>query len=207
MCIGSRRAEGHAYPPPTTTAMPPTTRTRGRRDVNVPPRAAHPAAACDGQVDSPKHPPDTSSYAVASRISGRTAKQVEQDTGLVFTVPTGKSTDPVSAATHVRLRLQRQAIETLNDALNPTDNGHDDPPATEAFHCRCVNSRRSPAGRISGGASRLHESVSIGNSPRRFRTTFSSAPWSSRLRAERRLSETSISTQERIFSPDSRNQR
>lgn len=29
----------------------------------------------------------------------------------------------------VRLRLQRQAIDTLNDALSPTDDDPDDPPA------------------------------------------------------------------------------
>ncbi|WP_329364160.1 tyrosine-type recombinase/integrase [Streptomyces sp. NBC_01483] len=33
---------------------------------------------------------------------------------------------------HVRLRLQRQAIDTLNDVLSPTDDGTDDPPATAA---------------------------------------------------------------------------
>ena len=30
---------------------------------------------------------------------------------------------------HVRLRLQRQAIDTLNDALRSTGDGPDDPPA------------------------------------------------------------------------------
>ncbi|GAA2114381.1 hypothetical protein GCM10009802_13710 [Streptomyces synnematoformans] len=30
---------------------------------------------------------------------------------------------------HVRLHLQRQAIDTLGDALNPTDDAPDDPPA------------------------------------------------------------------------------
>lgn len=30
---------------------------------------------------------------------------------------------------HVRLRLQRQAIDTLGNALNPTDSDPDDPPA------------------------------------------------------------------------------
>ncbi|WP_392748975.1 hypothetical protein [Streptomyces sp. LN590] len=29
---------------------------------------------------------------------------------------------------HVRLRLQRQAIDTLGDVLGPTDDGPDDPP-------------------------------------------------------------------------------
>uniref|UniRef100_UPI003D722A95 tyrosine-type recombinase/integrase n=1 Tax=Streptomyces albogriseolus TaxID=1887 RepID=UPI003D722A95 len=33
---------------------------------------------------------------------------------------------------HVRLRLQRQAIDTLNDALSPTDDDTDDPPGTAA---------------------------------------------------------------------------
>ncbi|MDW4911458.1 tyrosine-type recombinase/integrase, partial [Streptomyces sp. ADMS] len=31
---------------------------------------------------------------------------------------------------HVRLRLQRQAIDTLGDALSPTGDAPDDPPAT-----------------------------------------------------------------------------
>ncbi|WP_200263446.1 integrase [Streptomyces sp. HSG2] len=29
---------------------------------------------------------------------------------------------------HVRLRLQRQAIDTLNDALGPADDSDDEPP-------------------------------------------------------------------------------
>ncbi|GGU11459.1 hypothetical protein GCM10010272_65870 [Streptomyces lateritius] len=33
---------------------------------------------------------------------------------------------------HVRLRLQRQAIDTLNNALSPTDDDTDDPPGTAA---------------------------------------------------------------------------
>ncbi|ODA74212.1 hypothetical protein APS67_001764 [Streptomyces sp. AVP053U2] len=33
---------------------------------------------------------------------------------------------------HVRLRLQRQAIDTLNHALGLTDDDPDDPPATAA---------------------------------------------------------------------------
>src|SRR5690606_4458503 len=39
-----------------------------------------------------------------------------------------------------------------------------------------VKHPRSPTGKFPGGASGLHGSISIGNSPRRFRTTFSSAP-------------------------------
>ena len=31
---------------------------------------------------------------------------------------------------HVRLRLQRQAIDTLGNALSPTSNDPDDPPGT-----------------------------------------------------------------------------
>ncbi len=30
---------------------------------------------------------------------------------------------------HVRLRLQRQAMDTLGNALSPTDNDTDDPPS------------------------------------------------------------------------------
>jgi site-specific recombinase XerD len=33
---------------------------------------------------------------------------------------------------HMRLRLQRQAIDTLNDALSPTDDDTDAPPGTAA---------------------------------------------------------------------------
>jgi integrase len=33
---------------------------------------------------------------------------------------------------HVRIRLQRQAIDSLNSALGPTDGGPDGPPAAAA---------------------------------------------------------------------------
>ncbi|GAA1332439.1 hypothetical protein GCM10009660_06920 [Catellatospora bangladeshensis] len=46
----------------------------------------------------------------------------------------GKHTAHISVTAgvyaHVRLRLQRQAIDTLNHALGPTDDDPDDPPAT-----------------------------------------------------------------------------
>ncbi|MFF4583483.1 hypothetical protein ACFY15_34695, partial [Streptomyces sp. NPDC001373] len=35
---------------------------------------------------------------------------------------------------HVRLRLQRQAIDALGNAFTPTDNDSDDPPAAAVVH-------------------------------------------------------------------------
>ncbi|MGA5474214.1 tyrosine-type recombinase/integrase [Streptomyces arboris] len=63
------------------------------------------------------------------------------DNGLVFTTPKGRPLDPTNLTrrhigvtagvyAHVRLRLQRQAIDTLGNALSPTGNDPDDPPAT-----------------------------------------------------------------------------
>ncbi|EFL43292.1 tyrosine-type recombinase/integrase [Streptomyces griseoflavus] len=54
---------------------------------------------------------------------------------------------------HVRLRLQRQAIDTLGNSLSRADDDNDDPPTAAVVRLRCRQRAGSPTRRNSGGAS------------------------------------------------------